>query len=202
MHRLCRRAAGGAVFALAAAFAAVPAAAGVLTTAIDLNYTYEQENLAGDVAATTQYYQKYEIKYDTSLTTSLDFTGAVKLELDDTWKTNAAATSRISPSLDLQVKGPQSSVKLAYSGVINSTEQFRETRESETFSNNTDLDVELVPDYWPEVKLKLQRKRDYEEQQSDVTTRLGELALRDDIFNVRLELSATTQLTRTEFTRK
>ncbi len=186
-HR--RPALGWAVFVLAVALAAAPAAGGELTTSIDVNYTYQQQNQQGDVTATTQYFQKYVVKYETTVTSSLDFLGAVTLELDDKWQLDAAATSRVSPSLELGVKGAQSAVKLTYAGIVSTTEQFRESDESVSYSNNTDLSVELMPNYWPELKLKLSERREYLEQKKDGTSTSAQLQLRDQIFNVQLDFS-------------
>ena len=73
---------------LAAWFCAVsggprPALALELNAGVDLDYTYAQENLGGEVNASTLFNQKYEIKYETSLTTAYDFLSAVRLDLQD-----------------------------------------------------------------------------------------------------------------------
>jgi hypothetical protein len=172
-----------AVLAVIAGCLPAPFAAGAeLVPSIDLNYIYDQENLAGAVNASTKFQQVYQIKYATTLTSALDFQGSVKLDLDDKWSTSEATTSRIAPTLELGVKGSEMAVKFSYSGAITSTDQFHETAESEKVSNSADFDLELTPLFWPEVKLKLQRKRDYELQAEDGTDRSVELQLRDEVF--------------------
>ena len=103
VRRLRRRGAGGRAWSS--------------STTIDLDYIYSQENVGGDVNATTQFNQKYEIKYETSLTTAYDFLGAVRLDLQDAWYTDQAATSRVAPTLEMAAKGSQLAAKLAYEAV-------------------------------------------------------------------------------------
>lgn len=185
--RSARCLAGALTFAVS--LAAVPAA-GVqweaVQTTIDLNYTYEQEHRGADVNAGTQFQQKYQLKLETLLTSSLDFLGAISVDLDDQWETDAAGTSRVSPSLELGVKGPQSAAKFTYSGVVSETDQYRETSGSTQYSNSADLELDLTPTYWPELKFKLQEKRDYEEQRTDTSVRTIELQLRDEFYEVLL----------------
>lgn len=167
--------------------AAVPAGAFSLATTIDLDYTYSQENLAEDVRAQTGYNQKYEIKLETSLTTAYDFNGAVRLDLQDTWYTDQAATSRVSPTLELQAKGSEAAAKIAYEGVVTATDAFREEAEATTYSSAFTADLEMTPLFWPELKLKYQRKRDYQAWATDTTTTSFEATVRKDIASVRLE---------------
>lgn len=175
------------VAALAGCLPLSPAAALELVTSIDLDYTYEQRNIAGAVNAATRYQQIYQLKYATSLSSALDFLGTVRLEIDDRWSTREANTSRVSPTLELEVKGDQLAAKLSYQGAIGSSDQFRELAAAEKVSNSVDLDVELTPTYWPELKLKMQSKRDYQQQMEDATTRFVELELREEIYDLRLE---------------
>lgn len=163
------------------------AAARELITSIDLDYVYVQANVGGDVEATTTFNQKYEIKYETALTTAHDFMGAVRLDLQDSWYTDQAATSQLSPTLELQVKGAQLAAKLAYETVINSTDAYLETAEATTFSSNLSFDLELTPALWPEVNLKLQRQRDFQEFSKDGTTSTFAFSARKDIYALRLE---------------
>ncbi|HWR97301.1 MAG TPA: hypothetical protein VN317_02685 [Candidatus Methanoperedens sp.] len=177
---------------LAALLGAAPAAAQegqLVETSIDLNYTYEQKHAGPDVTAATGYQQKYQVRLATTLTSSLDFLGAVSLDLDDKWSTDAATTSKVSPSLELGVRGPQSGAKLTYTGSVNRTEQYHETSGATQYSNSADLDLELTPDFWPELKFKLQERRDYQRQRTDSSSRSLELQLRDELLNVRAEFS-------------
>lgn len=93
----------GAVLVAVSLGAARPAGAELqaVETTIDLNYTYEQEHLGTDVTAATGFQQKYQVKLETSLSSSLDFLGAITVDMDDKWDTDAASTSRLSPSLEL-----------------------------------------------------------------------------------------------------
>lgn len=160
-----------------------------LETTIDLNYTYEQVHEGSDVSASAGFQQKYQVKLSTTLSSSYDFLGAVSVDLDNQWDTDAAATSKIAPTLELSAKGPQSGVKFSYKGTIDKTDYYRETAESTKYSNSADLDVEMTPAAWPEIKFKLQEKRDYEESMTDTSGRTIELQLRDTLFNLQTEFS-------------
>ena len=149
--------------AVAALLAGGPAGAQQVETSIDLNYSYEQQHDGSNVDASTAIQQKYQVTLDTALTSSFDFRGAISVDLEDKRDTDAATTSKISPKLELGVLGPQSAVRFIYSGVIDKTDQYRESSESKKYSNNAELDIELTPDVWPELKFKLQEDRDYEE---------------------------------------
>jgi hypothetical protein len=174
---------------LAGLAAAAPAAAAQLTTTIDLDYKYTQENLDEDVKAKTQYNQKYEVKYETSLTSGLDFIGAVRLELEDIWNTNEPNTSKVAPTLEFETKGSQSAVKGAYEVVLNTTDPYQEAGEIEAYSTSAMLEVQLTPLVWPETKLKLQRKSDYEPYATESTTDTLELTVLKDFSGLRLEFN-------------
>jgi hypothetical protein len=177
---------------LAAALCALVARPGTaqavtISTSIDLDYTYSQERLGEDINASTLFNQKYEIKYETALTTSHDFLGAVRLDLQDAWYTDEATTSRIAPTLELGVKGSQLAAKLAYEEVKNSTGLFHESGAVTTYSTSLSFDLELTPELWPELKLSLQRRGDYQAETKDSATSTLELQLRKDIYALRLE---------------
>lgn len=181
---------GGLVALLCAALCvAAPARAGQLLTTIDLDYTYSQENLDEDVSATTEYKQKFEVKYETSLTSAYDFIGAVRLELEDIWNTSEADTSRVAPTLELEAKGAQGLAKLVYEGVVTTTDPYQESAEEKTYSTSLTAELQVIPDSWPEAKLKFQRKRDYEPWSTDSTTDTFELTVLKDISTLRLEFN-------------
>lgn len=163
------------------------AAAVELSTSIDLNYTYSQEDVGGDVDATTQFDQKYEVKYATSLTTAHDFLAAVKLGLQDSWYTDQASSSQISPTLEMQVKGSQLAAKLSYETKVSSTDTYQETGEDSSYSSSLSFDLEMTPPLWPEVKLKVQRRREFQEVATDKVTNSFEFSARKDIYALRLE---------------
>ncbi len=166
-----------------------PAAALELDTSIDLDYAYSQENLGGDVKATTTYNQKYEIKYETALTTVFDFLGAVRLELQDAWHTSEANTSTVKPTLELQAKGAQAAAKIAYEGTVSSTDAYQESGDVTTYSTSLSADLEVTPLLWPEVKLKLQSKGSYDPWTTENTTDTAEFSARKDVYGVRLEFN-------------
>lgn len=174
---------------LCALLTTAPVAARELATSIDLDYSYSQEDIGGDVKAATSYNQKYEIRYETSLTSAYDFMGAVRVELQDTWNSKEADTSRVAPSLEMQAKGAQAAVKVTYDGAIGTTEAFHEKGEVTTYSNGLAADLELVPVVWPELKLKFQRRRDYQPWSTDTTIDTVEFSSRKDLFGVRLAFS-------------
>ncbi|HEY5998938.1 MAG TPA: hypothetical protein VI078_06485 [bacterium] len=177
----------GVLCALAAA--ALPAAAQNIQTNIDMNYTYEQEHTGNDVLAIAGFQQKYQVRLGTTLTSSLDFLGALTLDLDDKAGTAVATTAKASPSLELGVLGPQSSAKFTYTSIVNKTREFEDASASTMNSNTAVVDLDLTPGYWPEVKFKLQEQRDYELETTETSNRTMELQLRDDIFDVLLEFS-------------
>lgn len=180
---------GLAALVCAALCVALPARAAELITTIDLDYTYSQDNEEDDVRATTAYKQKFEVKYGTSLTSAYDFVGAVRLELEDTWETNEAGTSRVAPTLELEAKSAQGAAKLVYEGVITTTDAYQESGESKTYSTSVSADFQVTPEQWPEAKLKLQRKREYEAWNTDVTTETIELTVLKDVSALRLEFN-------------
>lgn len=180
----------GLVALLCATLAVASPAAGLeLVTTIDLDYTYSQENADRDVRATTQYNQKYEIKYETSLTSAHDFIGAVRLDLEDIWNTNSSGSARVSPTLELEAKGDLAAAKIAYEGVISTTDAYRESGEVKTYSTSLAADLQVTPVVWPETKLKFQHKRDYQPWTTDSTTDTFELTLLKDLSSVRLEFN-------------
>jgi len=180
----------GAVAALCATVGGtVPALALTLGTSIDLDYTYSQVRVGEAVTAATTFNQKYEAKYETSLTTSHDFLGAVRLDLQDAWFTDQAATSRLAPALEMAVKGSQLGAKLAIEQVISSTDQYRETGSVDSSSSSVSFDMELTPLLWPEMKFRLQRKHDFQEAVKESTSKTFEFVARKDIYNLRLEYS-------------
>jgi len=191
MHRAARAFLGALV--CAGVLGARPAAAVQLSTAIDLNYTYEQHNDAGDVSATTSYLQKYEVKYETSLTTAFDFVGAVRLELEDKWHTDDAGTSRVAPTLELQAKSAQTAVRIVYEGVISTTDAYQEFDDVETYSSSLMGELMTTPEIWPDVKLKLQRRRDYQPAKTDRTIDSFEGTVLKDLAGLRLELNLKTE---------
>ena len=167
--------------------AAAPAVARELNTTIDLDYTYSQENLGGDVNASTLYNQRYELKYETSLTSAQDFLGAVRLDLQDAWYTDQAGTSRVAPTLEMAATGSKLAAKLAYEAVINSTDAYHEAAEVTSYATSLTFEVQVIPDLWPEVKLKYQRKRDFQDYTKESTTKDLEFTARKDIYALRLE---------------
>jgi hypothetical protein len=181
------RFAGLAAGLCAALCGAGTAAALEVRTGIDLDYTYSQEDSGGDVKAATLFNQKYEIKYETSLTTAYDFLGAVRLDLQNGWYTNQAAVSRVAPTLELQTKGSQAAAKIAYEATIGTTDAYHEAAAVTTYSTSLSVDLELTPELWPEVKLKYQRRGDFQDYSKESIADSFEFSTRKDIYGVRLE---------------
>ncbi len=179
--------AGLAAWVLAVFGAPESAVALELNTGVELDYSYAQENLGGEVDATTLFNQKYEIKYETSLTTAHDFLGAVRLDLQNAWYTDQAGTSRVAPTLEMATKGSQLAAKIAYEVVISSTDAYQETGGFTSYSDSLTFDLEMTPELWPEVKLKYQRRRDAEDYATESVTNTFEFSTRKDIYGVRLE---------------
>lgn len=158
-----------------------------LSTSIDLDYGYSQENLGDDVNAATLFNQKYEIKYETSLTTAYDFLGAVRLDLQNAWYTDQTTTSRVAPTLEMQAKGSQAAAKIAYEATIGSTDAYHESADVSISSTSLTFDLEITPALWPEVKLKYQRRGDYQDYSKETIANTFEFSTRKDIYGVRLE---------------
>jgi len=164
-----------------------PAAARELITSIDLDYTYTQTDVGGDVNAAVQFNQKYEMRYTTALTTSYDFLGAVRLDLQDGWYTDKAHVGRIAPTLEMEAKGSQAAAKISYELSIGTTDAFEETEKKTAYSSNFTVDLEVTPELWPEIRLKYQRRRDYQAYTTESISNSVEFTARKDIYGLRLE---------------
>jgi len=179
--------AGFAAGLCAVVFGTTPAQALELSTSSDLDYSYSQINLGGDVNAATRFNQKYEIKYVTSLTTAYDFLGAVRVNIQDSWMTDHAATSQVAPTLELGTKGSQAAAKIIYETTINSTDAWHETADVRIYSTSLTFDLQMTPVIWPEVKLKFQRRSDFQDYQAETTGKILEFSTRKDIYGLRLD---------------
>jgi predicted porin len=187
---------GGAALVFLVGLAA-PVGASELMPTIDLDYSYQQKHTGDDVFATTNFRQRYRIGYETALSSSFDLLTAVKLEIEDKWSVREAHTSRIAPTLELQVKGSQALVKLTYEGVKSGVDQFNETAGTDNYSNSILLDAELTPIFWPQVRLRLQSKRDYAPETSDRRLQSMETTVLKDIDALRLEFNVRVEHTDT-----
>ena len=113
----------------------------------------------------------------------------MRLDLQDAWYTDAASTSQVSPTLELQVKGSQAAAKVVYETTMSSTDAYRETGEVDATTSSLSVDVELMPYLWPEMKLSYQRQRNYEAFATDSTNTTMEFQARKDIYALRLEFN-------------
>jgi hypothetical protein len=174
-----------------AAVLLVPGAARAvdLVTNIDLDYTYEQAHKGQEITAGNSVRQKYEVKYSASLTTALALLFDAKVDLENKWASRTATTSHIAPSLSLDIKGSQSAFRATYQSTQDTTGAFQESGTITTYSYNMSTELQVTPDYWPELRLKLDRKRDFQLQAADRTTVGVEFQARKDINALRLELS-------------
>jgi hypothetical protein len=180
----------GCVALICAALAGVqPAAARDFAASLDFDYSYTQQHSGDDVTATAKFSQKYQLKYETALTTAFDFLGAVRLDLQDAWSTGAAGTSGLSPTLELQVQGSQAAARLTYETSINRTDAYRESGEDTTASSALTFNLELTPRLWPEMKLSVSRRFDKEPFASESTSSTVEFQARKDIYDLRLEFN-------------
>jgi hypothetical protein len=181
--------AGCAALFCVALVGAQPVAARDFAASLDFDYSYTQEHRGDDVIASATFNQKYELKYETALTTAFDFLGAVRLDLQDAWFTDGAGTSRLAPTLEMQVKGSQAAARLTYETSINTTDAFQESGEDKTASSALTFNVELTPRLWPEMKLSIQRRFDSEPFASERTASTVEFQARKDIYALRLEFN-------------
>ena len=167
---------------------AVPATrAGVLETTIDLNYTYEQTHLGDDITGETSVEQQYSIEYDTALNSLFDMVARITLDLQNTSEDQEPDTSRVAPSLDIFFSAPKTTIRLNYDATVDKTEQFRDDSGDETYSSTYVLEMEVVPDYWPETKVKFERKRNFEDQDTENVEKIFSLDLRKEIGDLSLE---------------
>lgn len=167
---------------------AQPAAAS-LTTSIDLDYTYTQDNDAGDVFATVGFNQKYEIRYETSLTSVYDFVGALRFDLVDTWASKAATTSSVAPSLEVQIVGAELTWNTVYEGTIATTEAYRELGETTIYSNSLSSTLAWTPTVLPEITLRYKHQRGYQPWLADSNSESIDVTVVKDYKALRLEFN-------------
>ncbi len=158
-----------------------------LRTTIDLNYTYEQSHIGVSIEDGSTIGQKYQIEYETGLSSMYELLANVRLELENTSASDKAETSTISPSLELEVNAPRLVGRFAYDGTVNKTEEFEDTSSSETYTNSYTFELELLPYYWPETQITYEKKRDYEESKDDRTEDSFSLSLRKEHGGLNLE---------------
>jgi hypothetical protein len=158
-----------------------------LETTIDLNYTYDQTHLGDNITGATSVQQKYNIIYGAMVTPLFEMLADITLDLANTSGDKEADTSKMAPSLTLSFTGPRAVIRFAYDSAMDKTEVFEENAESETFSTNYLFEFEVTPDYWPEARIKIEKKRSFEELRTeDVEKSLG-LDIRKDIGDLSLE---------------
>ena len=158
-----------------------------METIIDLNYTYEQTHLGENISGETKVQQKYEFIYQSALTAIFDWRINARIEIEDEFGDDIPDTSKISPTLELEVLGPRARMRAVYDGQRDRTDETFDSAESETFQNNYLFEIEIVPDYWPEVRFQAERKRDYEESRTERVTKTYELDLRKEYRDLVLE---------------
>jgi hypothetical protein len=164
-----------------------PVISGELNTMIDLSYTYEQEHLGNSITSETDFEQKYEMEYTSSLTAIYDMRIGARLDVGDQSGDDIAKTTNLSPTLELEIVGSMVQMRASYDGTRDTTEKTHDSAETESFSSNYLFEIEITPDYWPEMKLKVERSRDFEESQEEKVDKTVELSLRKDIYELALE---------------
>jgi len=162
---------------------------GELVTSIDLNYAYGQDHLGDNVTGETAFDQKYEMEYTSSLTAIYDMRIGAMINVGEQSGDDTAKTTNISPTLELEIAGPMVQMRVSYDGTRDWTEETHDSAETETFSSNYLFEIEIAPDYWPEMKLKVERSRNFEELREESVDRNVELSLRKDIYNLALEFN-------------
>lgn len=135
----------------------------LLETTIDLNYTYEQDHAGDVIRGSTKVQQKYEVAYESALTSIFDLLMKVRLDVEDTYNDDAAGTSKLAPSIEVIVEGPKASMNLSYDVARTRTEPYKVAAGGETFDSSYVAEFKIAPDYLPEARLKFERKRTYNE---------------------------------------
>jgi hypothetical protein len=158
-----------------------------LETTIDLNYTYDQTHLGDNITGATKVQQKYNIIYGAMVTPLFEMLANITLDLENTSADREADTSSLAPTLELSFTGPRAVIRFAYDSTVNKTEEFEESAATETFSTNYLFEFEVIPDYWPEARIKVERKRSYEELRTEDVEKRLDLDLRKDIGDLSLE---------------
>jgi hypothetical protein len=158
-----------------------------LETTIDLNYTYVQTHLGDNITGATQVQQQYKIIYGAMVTPLFDMLANITLDLGNSSGDNEADTSNIAPSLELSFTGPRAAIRFDYGSTVDRTEQFEESAKTESFSTNYLFEFEVTPDYWPEARIKIETRRDYEELRTEKVGKNLEFDLRKDIGDLSLE---------------
>jgi hypothetical protein len=174
-----------------------PAFSGELNTLIDLNYTYDQEHLGDSITGETTFDQKYGMEYTSSLTAIYDMRIGAKLDVSDQTGDDTAKTTSLSPTLELEIVGRQVQMRASYDGTRDRTEETHDSAEVTTFSSNYLFEVGVTPDYWPEMSLKVERSRDFEESQEENVQRTLDFTLRKDIYDLALEFEVAYAKTET-----
>lgn len=158
----------------------------ILTT-IDLSYGYTQTRLGDNITGDTSVQQKYEVEYVSALTALFDWRLDASLEIEDKVADGKADTSKVAPSIELEIVGPRARLRAAYDGTRDKTEETREDGGSEIFASSYLLEMEITPDYFPEMKLKVDRKRDYQLSRKEEVQKNVEFSMRKEISELRLE---------------
>jgi len=160
-----------------------------METIIDLNYTYEQTHLGENISGETTVQQKYEFIYQSALTSIFDWRINARIEVEDEFGDDLPDRSTISPTLELEILGPRARMRAVYDGSRDRTDETFDTAESESFQSNYLFEVEILPIYWPEMRLKVERNRDYEESKTEKVTKTLELDLRKEYRDLVLEFN-------------
>ena len=161
----------------------------LLETTIDLSYTYGQDHLGDVVIGHTTVEQKYEVRYESALTSIFDLIMRVRLDVSDTYEDDAAETSKLAPSIEIVIDGPRASMNLTYDASRSRTEPYRGTSGDESFDNTYSAEFEIDPDYLPAARLKFERSRNYEEMDTEKVTRNIQFEVREEIGDFYLDFN-------------
>jgi hypothetical protein len=161
--------------------------AGVIETSIDLNYTYTQNHLGDNISGDTSVQQSYDISYESAVTPIFDMLARITLDVEDTSGDEQADASSLAPSLSLTFTGPRALIRFNYDASKDRTEAYEDTDESESFNSTYVFEFEVEPEYWPEIEMKVERTRAFEEQTSEKVDKTFTLDLKKEIGNLSLE---------------
>lgn len=190
-----RAARTGALLA-ALLLAAGPSVAQQVVTTIDLDYTYGQRNDAGDVFPSVTYNQTYEAQFGTILTSTFEMQAKASLVLQDSWSLRDAHTARVSPALEMDVKGAQSSWKTTYETILSTTDAFQELGEQKTFSTDFQSELGLMPDVWPDLTIRYKHNYEHEPFSKQGVVEGFDLQTIKDFSSVRTDFMLNTESSR------
>ncbi len=185
----------GIVASLAVAFQAVPVVAGDIQTTVDVGFTLTVERDGEDKTYNRELPIKAEMQYDGNLNALYSL--AVKTVGGYTvkTKTDEADTRSIEASIDVKLSGPMVDLTTTYSGKKDNTESSLDVAEVNAFSSNYIVDLSTKPEFLPKLKLKWERKRDFESGVQEKLDNKVDLELTYEISDFKSDFKLSRQIT-------